>query len=137
MVDKVNNYSHYLRKDTSKYKKREKQLEEIIKIVGEPTQITQVLDMCVAYTLKVLQTNPNELDNMEVYNIKKKVCKTNNTFNNNKNKVIICPTFDEKVMLEYIKNRTFIKNYADIYSYTLSCVANMERDLEEGRYYEQ
>lgn len=134
MVDKVNNYSHYLRKDTSKYKKREKQLEEIIKIVGEPTQITQVLDMCVAYTLKVLKANPNELDNMEVYNIKKRVCKTNNTFNKSKNEVIIYPTFDEKIMLEYVKNRTFIKNYADIYSYTLSCVANMERDLEEAYY---
>lgn len=130
MVRKADSYSHYLRKNTNKFETREKQLEEIIKIVGEPTQITQVLDMCVNYTLKVLKANPNELKNMDVYNIKRKEFQEFK----NKNEIIIDPTFDEREMLKYLSKRTFIKNFADIYSYTLSCVANMERDIEKEYY---
>lgn len=130
MVKKADSYSHYLRKNTNKFETREKQLEEIIKIVGEPTQITQVLDMCVAYTLKVLKANPNELNNMDIYNIKRKEFQEFQ----NKNEIIIDPTFDEREMLKYLSERTFIKNFADIYSYTLSCVANMEKDMEEEYY---
>ena len=130
MVRKADSYSHYLRKNTNKFETREKQLEEIIKIVGEPTQITQVLDMCVAYTLKVLKANPNELKNMDIYNIKRKEFQEFQ----NKNEIIIDPTFDEREMLKYLSERTFIKNFADIYSYTLSCVANMEKDMEEEYY---
>lgn len=130
MVRKADSYSHYLRKNTNKFETREKQIEEIIKIVGEPTQITQLLDMCVSYTLKVLKANPNELKNMDIYNIKRKEFQEFK----NKNKIIIDPTFDEREMLKYLSERTFIKNFADIYSYTLSCVANMEKDMEEEYY---
>ena len=66
MVQKVHDYRHYLRQGTSKTNIREAQLQELISIVGEPTQITQVLDMCVEYTLKVLKANPKELENMNV-----------------------------------------------------------------------
>lgn len=130
MAQKSDSYHHYLRKNTNKHENREKQIEEIIKIVGEPTQITQLLDMCVSYTLKVLKANPNELKNMDIYNIKRKEFQDSK----NKNEIIIDPTFDEREMLKYLSKRTFIKNFADIYSYTLSCVANMERDMEEEYY---
>ena len=130
MVQKSDSYHHYLRKNTNKHENREKQIEEIIKIVGEPTQITQLLDMCVGYTLKVLKANPNELKNMDVYNIKRKEFQEFK----NKNEIVIDPTFDEREMLKYLSKRTFIKSFADIYSYTLSCVANMERDIEKEYY---
>lgn len=123
-----NLYRTYLRKGTKTTPMREQKINEIIKIIGEPTQLTQVLDMCLDYTLQCLKANPNEIKNMNVYNTKRK------EYINlqNENEIIIDPTYEEREMLKYLSKRTFIKRYADIYSYTLSCVANMEKDLEEA-----
>ena len=48
-------------------------MNKIINIIGgEPTQYTQLMDMCVDYVLKILEVNPNEMKNMKIYNMKKK-----------------------------------------------------------------
>lgn len=126
-----NLYRTYLRKGTSTTLTREQKINEIIKIVGgEPTQLTQVLDMCVDYTLQSLRANPKELENMNVFNTKRKEY----IDIQNNNEIVIDPTHEEREMLQYLSKRTFIKRYADLYSYTLSCVANMEKDLEEAYY---
>ena len=123
MVKKVNNFSHYTR-NSNKGNERIKKIQEIIDIIGgEPTQMTQVLDMCVDYVLNVLKVNPNEMENMNIYNMKRKSTECSK-------RIIIEPTFEEREMLDYIKKQTFIKNYADIYSYTLSCVAQIESEME-------
>ena len=127
MVKKVNNMSHYLRKGTSTNEARLKKMNEIINIIGgEPTQYTQVMDMCVDYVLKILRANPSEMENMEK---KKKKKKTYSELDNTK-AIIIEPTFDEREMLQFLKKKTFIKNYADLYSYALSCVAEIEKNME-------
>ncbi len=124
----VKNMSHYSTRRNTKSKERIEKMNKIINIIGgEPTQYTQLMDMCVDYVLKILEVNPNEMENMKIYNMKKKgYDELQNT-----SAVVIEPTYEERRMLQFLKEKTFIKNYADLYSYTLSCVAQIEQEMEE------
>lgn len=124
----VKNIDHYIRKNNKNSKERIKKLNEITNIIGgEPTQYTQVIDMCINYVLNVLKVNPNEMENMKIYNMKKK---SYDELDNTK-AIVIQPTYEERRMLQFLKQKTFIKNYADLYSYALSCIAQMEQEMEE------
>ena len=124
----VENLYHYISRKNTKTEERIRKMNEIIDIIGgEPTQYTQLMDMCIDYVLKTLKANPNEMENMEIYNMKKQQY---NDLQNSKT-IIIEPTFEEREMLQYLNKKTFIKNYADLYSYALSCVAQMEKEMEE------
>lgn len=130
----VKNVNHYISKRNKNSKERIAKLNEIVEIIGgEPTQYTQVIDMCVDYVLNILRVNPNEMENMNIYNIKKD---SYDELQNTK-AVIIQPTFEERQMLQYLNKKTFIKNYADLYSYALSCVAQIEQEMEEVNYDKQ
>lgn len=127
MVKEVKNLNHYINSKNKNSKERIKKMNEIVNIIGgEPTQYTQVMDMCIDYVLKILKVNPNEMENMEIYNMKK------NSYDElqNTKAIIIQPTFEERQMLQFLSQKTFIKNHADLYSYALSCIAEIEREME-------